>query len=139
VPETLTISDKGRCGMGRAKEYRRKEDVALVLALACGATVEAAAHQCELSDRTVYRRLEDPAFRNRVQEARAEIVQRSAGMLTAAATKAVQTLLSLQKEGVSPNVRLGAARAVLEIGIKVREITDLEARLAALEARDDET
>jgi hypothetical protein len=30
-------------------------------------------------------------------------------------------------------VRLGAARAVLEIGMKVRESADLEERLAALE------
>ena len=32
-------------------------------------------------------------------------------------------------------VRLGAARAILEIGLKLREIVDLEARVAAVEAR----
>ena len=32
-------------------------------------------------------------------------------------------------------VRLGAARAVLEIGLKVREVADIEQRLATLEER----
>ena len=114
---------------------RKKNEDALLLALACGATVEAAAKQCDLTDRTIYRRLQDPDFRARLQELRADMVKRAAAMLTAAATKAVQTLLSLQKESVSANVRLGAARAVLEIGIKVRELVDLESRIAALEAQ----
>jgi hypothetical protein len=104
-----------------------------VLALACGATVEAAARQCGVSDRTVYRRLEDPAFKARVQEVRGEMVRRSAGLLTAAAGQAVQTLLALQREAMPPAVRLGAARAVIELGLKVREVAELEARIAALE------
>ncbi len=62
------------------------------------------------------------------------MVKRSAGMLTAAAGEAVRTLLSLQKESVPPAVRCGA-RAVLEIGIKVRELADLETWIAALETQ----
>jgi hypothetical protein len=121
--------------MGRPKSYRKKGDEALLLALACGASVEAAARQCKLCERTVYRRLEDPAFRARVQEARGDMVKRSAGMLTAAAGESVRTLLSLQKESAPAAVRLGAARAVLELGIKVRELVDLEGRIAALETQ----
>ena len=119
--------------MARPAKYHKKSDEPLVLALACGAGVEAAARQCGLHERTVYRRLEDPAFRARVQEARAEMLKRSAGLLTAAAGESVRTLLSLQKESAPPAVRLGAARAVLELGLKVREVVDLETRLAALE------
>jgi hypothetical protein len=120
---------------GAPGENRKKEGETLVLALACGATVEAAARQCQLSESTVYRRLRDPKFKARVQDARGEMVRRSAGMLTAAAGESVRTLLALQKESITPAVRLGAARAVLELGIKVRELADLEARLAALEAQ----
>lgn len=121
--------------MGRPASYRKKGEEPLVLALACGASVEAAARQCKVSDRTVYRRLQDPGFRAQVQAARGEMVTRSAGLLTAAAGEAVRTLLSLQKDATPPAVRLGAARAVLEIGIKVREVADLEGRIAALEAQ----
>jgi hypothetical protein len=121
--------------MGRPKSYRKKEDEPLILALASGATVQGAARQCQVHERTVYRRLEDPAFQARVQEARGEMVKRSAGMLTAAAGESVRTLLSLQKDSAPPAVRLGAARAVIELGIKVRELADLESRIAALEAQ----
>jgi hypothetical protein len=61
------------------------------------------------------------------------MVSRTAGTLTAAATEAVRTLLELLKSSASDAVRLGAARAVLEMGMKVREAADLEERLAALE------
>jgi HEAT repeat protein len=107
----------------------------LLIALACGATVDTAAKQCEIAVRTIYRRLKDPEFQTRLQAIRAEMVQRAAGMLTAAASGAVRTLLSLQKESVAAAVRLGAARAILEIGIKLREMVDLETQLTALEAR----
>jgi len=105
----------------------------LLTALACGATAEVAAQKVGVSRATVNRRLQDPAFRSRLQEIRSDMVKRTAGMLTAAAGEAVKTLLELQKNTVSPATRLGAARSILEIGIKVRESADLEARLAALE------
>jgi hypothetical protein len=81
----------------------------------------------------VYRRLEDPEFSRRLKQLRADMIQRTAGALTAAATEAVRTLLELQKAAAPPAVRLGAARSVLEIGIKMREAADLEERLSALE------
>jgi hypothetical protein len=112
---------------------RRNADQRLLLALACGATVESAARQAGVSESTVYRRLADPAFRQQLQAVRADMVQRTAGALTAAATEAVRTLLELQKPAVPAAVRLGAARAVLEIGVKLREVAELEERLTALE------
>jgi hypothetical protein len=114
---------------------RKNADEALLLALACGATVEQAAQKAGVSARTAHRRLADPAFRHRVQVARGEMVQRSAAMLTAAALEAVKTLLTLQHAAVPAAVRLGAARAVLEIGVKLREMADVEERLTALERR----
>jgi len=114
---------------------RKKNDDALVLTLACGATVEAAARQCDLSERTVYTRLKDADFQRRVKDARADLVRRSAGLLSAASGEAVRTLLALMKEAAPPAVRLGAAKAVLEIGLKIRELADLEAELRVLEER----
>ena len=112
---------------------RRKNDDALVLALACGATVEAAARQAGVSERTAYNRLKEAAFQLRVKEARSDLVRRSAGLLSAASGEAVRTLLALMKEASPPAVRLGAAKAVLEVGLKIRELADLEAELRALE------
>lgn len=117
-----------------ANRQRKKAEDAVLLALACGASVEQAARQCGLSPRTVYRRVAEPEFRQRVQALRGDMASRTAGTLTAAATEAVRTLLELLKGSASSSsVRLGAARAVLEIGLKVREVTDFEERLSALE------
>jgi hypothetical protein len=116
-----------------ADKPRKKAEDALLLALACGATVENAARQCGLSERTAYRRLAAPTFRQQLQALRADLVQRTAGALTAAATEAVRTLLELQKPSAPPAVRLGAARSILEMGLKLREAADLEERLTALE------
>jgi hypothetical protein len=108
-------------------------DERLLMALACGATVDAAAQAAGLHKRTVYRCLEDPAFVQRLQQARHDMVQRTNGMLTAAAGESVKALLALVKERTQPAVRLGAARAVLEIGMRLRQQAELEQRIAALE------
>jgi len=114
---------------------RRKAEAELALALACGASPEGAAHKAGVSPRTVYRRLAEPAFRARVEEARAEMVRRAAGMLTAAGLASVKTFTTLQESAASEAVRLGAARAVLELGCKLRDSAEVLGRLAALEGR----
>ena len=116
-----------------AQGGRKSADERLLVALACGATVEAAARAAGVSESTAYRRLRDPAFCQRLQAARGDMVQRTSGMLTAAAGEAVKTLLALQKEAVPAPVRLGAARAILELGMKLRQVAELEQRLADLE------
>lgn len=117
------------------QQGKRVLDDRLMLALACGATVEAAARQAGVSEKTAYRRLAESDFKKRLRGVRNDIVQRTAGALTAAATESVRTLLELQKSPSPPAVRLGAARAVLEVGMKVREMTDLQEEVAELEAR----
>jgi hypothetical protein len=115
------------------QQGKRHADSQLLLALACGASVEVAARQAGISESTAYRRFSDPAFRRQLQAVRADLVQRTTGALTAASTEAVRALLELLKATAPPPVRLGAARSVLELGIKLRETVDLEARIAALE------
>lgn len=118
-----------------AQKGKRNADHQLMLALSCGATVESAARQAGLSESTAYRRLADPAFQRELQALRTDMVQRTAGVLTAAATEAVRTLLELQKPVSPPAVRLGAARSILEFGLKLRETAELADRIAALEAQ----
>jgi molybdenum-dependent DNA-binding transcriptional regulator ModE len=113
---------------------RKRADDALLHALASGATVEAAARQSGVSERTVYRRLADPAFRRRLQDLRAEMTRRTASSLTAAGTEAVETLRRLLNSSSEP-IRVAAARAILQLGAKLREATELEERMAAIEGR----
>jgi hypothetical protein len=117
-----------------AHSGRKSADDALAVAVACGSTVEAAAAKAGVSPKTAYKRMADPAFQERLGQVRAEMVGRATAMLTAAAMEAVKTLLDLQGKTVPASVRLGAAKAVLEIGNRLRLEGDLLARLEALEA-----
>jgi hypothetical protein len=117
-----------------ARRCGKQADQALLLALACGATVENAARKAGISERTAYRRLDNAAFVQQLQQLRADMVQRTAGMLTGAGLGAVKTLVDLQQDGtVSATVRRRAARDVLELAIRYRETADLEERVATLE------
>lgn len=118
-----------------ARSGRRSADGVLVLALSCGATIESAARQANVSERTVNRRLQDPEFQARIQAAKQEMVERTANMLSAAALESVKTLLDLQNKGQPPNVRHSAARTIIEFGVKLRENAELWSRIAALEAQ----
>jgi HEAT repeat protein len=117
-----------------AENGRRKGEAALLVALAAGHTVRDAARLAGIGERTATRRMADPDFRRRLMEARSGMIQRALGKLADGSTKAVDTLRKLLK-AKGENVRLGAARAILEFGSKMRETVELEARLAILEER----
>ena len=110
-------------------------DTTLLMALACGAPNEAAAQRAGVSATTVYRRRKDPKFEQQLRRTRAEMVERAAGTLTAATTESIRTLLELQKPSIPPATRLGAARAVIELGTRLRESADLEQRVMDIEQR----
>src|SRR5207253_1986680 len=93
VREELAAEGARRQCVARA---RKNTDEALLLALACGASVENAARTAGMSARTAQRRLTEPAFRKRLQDLRTDMAQRTGGMLTAAGMEAVKTLISLQ-------------------------------------------
>jgi AcrR family transcriptional regulator len=114
---------------------RKKTKYDLLMALACGATVAQAADKAGVSERTVYRRLADPAFQAELDQLRADMVQRSAGMLTAASLEAIKTVVGLLGSNAPEQVRHGAARTILQYGVRLRELAELQARLASLEAK----
>lgn len=114
---------------------RKNADELLLTTLVCGGSVDNAARAAGVSGRTVQRRLADPQFRQALDKLRTEMIHRAVGMLTAASFEAVKTLLGLLESSQSGSVRLGAARAILEIGLKLREYTELAERLSAVEAQ----
>jgi HEAT repeat protein len=112
---------------------RRNADEALALALATGQTLRGGAEAAGIAERTATRRWADPAFRRRVGELRGEMVGRALGRMADGMAEAADKLRQLLA-AESESVRLGAARALLELGAKLRESVELEERLAALEA-----
>src|SRR5262245_39611555 len=109
-----------------ASKGKKKAVESIQVALACGATVESAARAAGVNAATIYRRLKEPDFCQRVQQLRAEMVERTSGVMVAASTEAVKTLIYLLKPEVPAAVRLGAAKAVIELGLKIREVIELE-------------
>jgi hypothetical protein len=100
--------------------------------LAAGTTLRVACRKDNVGETTVKRWLKDPLFLRRVTELRSEMTNRALGRLCdgmAFAADALRKLLSAESE----SVRLGAARAVLELGTKLRESVELEQRVTALE------
>ena len=119
-----------------ARSAKKGSDQTLLQALACGATVENAARRAEIGERTAYRRLADPKFRQRVEEQRREMVQRTTGMLTGAGMGSVKVLVDLQQDAsINAGVRRRAARDVLEMGTKFSENATWDERIIAIEQR----
>jgi hypothetical protein len=131
---SASSSQAGPAPAGTTAKRRPRGEAPLLLALACGATLAQAASKASLSERTVYRRLEDPAFHQRIEAVRADMVKRAAALLIAAALLATKSLIDLQAATTPAAVRRGAARDIIELGQKLRQATVLEKRLAALES-----
>ena len=112
---------------------KRQIDEALLIALACGSTVENAARTIGVSVRTIQRRLAEPEFQARLAQIKADMIHRTVGMLTAGSLEAVKTLMLLLQPTQPPTVRLGASRAVLEMSLKTRLGGEIADRIAELE------
>jgi hypothetical protein len=107
-------------------------DEALVLAVGRRLTVRAAAKASGYCERQAHRKLDDPAFRRRVVEARGAIVGRAVSVLSAAGVEAAQTLRKLLASPTD-QIRLAAARSILELGTKLRDSVELSERIEALD------
>jgi len=116
-----------------AGDGRQNADTALLAALVAGATVADAASRAGVGERTVFRRLDDPAFRGELSILRRRLLDDAVAEMTDATVEAARTLRALTSPNEAASVRLGAARAIIELGIRLRDHSELEARLEAVE------
>jgi AcrR family transcriptional regulator len=112
---------------------RHDADSMLAVALASGATRDAAAAAAGVSPATVYRRLRDPEFRATIDETREELIATTTARLAGVATAAVDTLVELLSADQPAAVRLGSARTILDQTQRWRVAEEVEVRLAMLE------
>jgi hypothetical protein len=113
-------------------DSRAKRIDALAAAVAGGSTVREAALALGMAERTAYRQSASDEFRQRVAALRSAMIETAVAKLTAGMADAADRLKELRKSE-SAGVALAACKATLEIGTKLREASDFEARLAALE------
>jgi hypothetical protein len=119
---------------GIGNRSRTNANDLIIAALAAGKSAQEAADAAGVSGRTVARRLADPTFRLRVQTTRGEMVGRALGRMADGMSEAADVLRGLLRADAE-SVRLGAARALIDLGSKLRDSVELEQRIAALEAR----
>jgi len=115
-----------------AERRFQRADELLLVALASGASIRQSARRVGLGEATVARRLEDQEFRRRLAELRCQLVDRAVGVLAASMASASATLRRLLK-AKSETVRLGAARAILEMHVRLKEAGGTDERLAEVE------
>lgn len=124
-----------------ASKATTKQDEIAVLSLARGRSYSRAAQESGLSARTIARRMSSPEFRSRVQERRAGLIDSMAGRLAAGGSHAIATLRELLESTAPPATRMAAAKAIVELTVRLREAGEIERRLAELEeaVRERET
>lgn len=109
-------------------------DETIIAALLSCPTLESAATQCGLSVRQLFERRQNPDFVRKLTEAQDEALATTTRFLQKATGSAAATLLEIAESKVRPaQVRISAARAVLDMAAKFTEIVDVQARLEALE------
>ena len=115
---------------------RRNVDALLIVGMATGRPIADVAAEAGVSERTVQRRMAKPEFQRKVSDLRWQMMKDLSGRLSQVSGKAMERLQSLL-EADSENVRLGAARSILDQTLRVREAVDFELRLQDVEAMCD--
>lgn len=111
----------------------RKQRAAIAALLSHG-TVRAAAEHASVSERQLYRWLEMPAFRAELQRSVDGAVEAAVWLLSDTSRIAVMTLRKvLEDRRSSPAVKVRAAGLVLSNVLALKELTELQRRVAALE------
>lgn len=109
-------------------------DERIIAALLSCPTLEATAEQCGLSIRQLYERRQSEAFVRKLREAQDEALATTTRFLQKATGSAAATLLEIAESKVKPaQVRVAAARTILEQAAKYTETVVVQTRLDALE------
>lgn len=125
-------------GAGHGEKKSRKMEIA-VIALLTEQTVGKAAEKAGVSDKTMFRWMQDSDFQDMFREAKRQAVGQAISRLQQATTLAVDTLMGVMTNKRSPAMaKVLAAKATLEMAMKAVELEDLEARIAALERNADD-
>ena len=108
-----------------------------IAALLSASTVREAATTAGISYATLRRWIaEDDAFRQEYNTELQSIIERAAAQARQGMIEAVIVLRGIAADGEAPlNVRVSAARVLMENGPKLVEMQDFEARLTELEKR----
>jgi hypothetical protein len=109
----------------------KKESAALCVAM--GGRLAEAAATAGVAHQTVKIWSMSAEFKRRVSQLRSEMTDRALGVLADNAANAALKIASIALNSTSERTQLRAACKVIELLIRVRELTELEERVALLE------
>ncbi len=110
-----------------------KQERALVALLDCG-EIQAASVRAGVSDVTLWRWLQQPAFQTRYRAARRQLVETAIAQLQSDCTVAARVLREVAEDKEAPaSSRVAAAKAILDMSVNAVELTDLQERVEMLE------
>lgn len=116
-----------------AKRETISNEIIISALLTCP-TLDKAAQMCGLSVRQLYERRQDAAFMQKLAEAQTQALATTTRFLQHATGSAAAALLEIVENREQPaQVRVTAAKAILEQAIRLTETVDFGERLDALE------
>jgi len=116
---------------GRKLSTKQKRAIAALLA---ERNVRAAAESARVGERTLYRWLSDAEFRAALAAAEGDAIDQATRRLIAMTGKAADELQAILTDlDSTPAVRLRAIELIFANALKLRELRNVEERLAALE------
>ena len=118
---------------GHGEKWSRKKELAIA-ALLREPTISAAAKSVDVGESTLWRWLQFPDFKEDYRRARQEVVAHAVAQLQRATSEAVNTIFNVMTDSkVGANIRLNAAKSIMELALKSIETEELELRLTELE------
>jgi hypothetical protein len=118
---------------GHGEKWSRKKEQAIV-ALIVAPTLIDAAKNCDVSESTLRRWMQEPTFVESYRRAREQLLDAAINKLCHSTYEAAAVLLEVSKnKRATSSSRVSAARAILEIAMKAQEFQELESRIAELE------
>ena len=117
----------------------RITDERILAALLTAGSVRAAAKSASVSEGTIRNRLSDPDFRAKYDALRGDLLQEATAGMTAHLQAATETMTAIMEDTENAaSVRLAACDALLRHCLRYFSATEIERRIAALEAAQGE-
>lgn len=113
---------------------KRISDEKMILALVTCKDITTASNELGITRQSIYNRLQQPAFRQRLQNERQGKFQIANSKLTDKMGEAIETLSSVMNDKkVSAGVRIKSAQILLDICLRTTEQMDILERIVAIE------
>jgi transposase-like protein len=120
-------------GNGEPTPWNAKQE-AIATLLVTGRSVREIASETGVGARTIHRWLNNDDYRVYIASLRRQVLSEALGRLTDACVSAARTLHVLMRDVERSQIRLHAAKAILESVVAFQKHVDFDERLARLEA-----